>query len=80
MYVRTANQYDFGVFCAILVPGIRQYDFTEISRSKYDHESSLACTHNAVIRSHVILKTEERLHNSCTRSHMINTYHVTCGI
>ena len=45
-------------------------------RLKYDFESSLACIHNAAIRCRVLLKTEERLHSSCTRSHMINTYHV----
>ena len=46
---------------------------------KYDFESLIAFTHNTAIRSrgHVSLKTEERLHNSYTTSHVINTYLVT---
>ena len=40
---------------------------------KYDFESSLSVTHNAAVRSCVILKTEEPLHSTCTTSHMINT-------
>ena len=44
-----ANQYDFGIFCTILVPEIRLYDVL-----KYPGFWKLSCTHNAAIRSCVI--------------------------